>query len=157
MKEFELLKKHPAFNFGDKKVFIDYIDRNKEEMIFIRPILYTVQENRQLEKVLLTEPAEKIYEFIGDFLSTREEQFKDIHYREDCYEYLVRLGLKPKIAIEIAEEVRKGRWKMKGEKYKKYVPQEFSGWADGVKYLVSRDVIFGEFILIDNLPGCKCE
>ena len=151
MNELKLRKEHPAFNFGDKKVFIDYIDKNKEEMIFIRPILYTLQENRQLEKVLLTESAEKVYEFIGDFFSTKESSFEGIHYREDCYEYLVRLGLKPKIAIGIAEEVRKGRWKMKGDKYKKYVSQDFLDWAESVKYLVSRDVIFGEFILIDVL------
>ncbi|MBQ7974616.1 MAG: hypothetical protein IJ300_02895 [Clostridia bacterium] len=108
-----------------------------------------------MEKALLTQSAEKVYGFIGDFFSINETLFEGIHYREDCYEYLVELGLESEIAIEIAEEVRKGRWRMKSGKYKKYVPQDFSEWADGVKYLVSRRVIFEDFILINNLPEEK--
>lgn len=149
----KLQRKHTHFCLQDKKMFIDYIERNKEKMVFIKPILYTIQENRTLEKVLLTHQAEKVYAFIGDFFSTKETPFKDIHYREDCYEYLVKLGYKPKIAIEIAEEIRKGIWSVRDSKLKKGVPKDFLKWAEGVKYLVSRDVIYEGFMIIEDLPS----
>ena len=153
MNELKLRKEHSRFSFMDKKRYIDYIERNKEEMVFTKPILYTAQENRTLEKVLLTQSAQKVYAFIGDFFSNNETPFKDIHFREDCYEYLLNLGYKSKIAIEISEEIRKGIWSLRDSKYKKRVPQDFLKWAESVKYLVSRDVIMDNFILIEDLPG----
>ena len=141
----------------EKKWFADYIDRNKEDMVFIKPILYTAQENRQLEKMLLTESAEKIYAFIGDFFSMNETPFKDIHYREDCYEYLVNLRYKPELAIAIAEEIRKDIWNVRDSKFKKDVPKDFLKWAESVKYLARRSVIMDNFVMIEDLPGYDSE
>ncbi len=151
----KLRKEHPFFCFMEKKRFVDYIDRNKEDMVFIKPILYTAQENRMLEKVLLRESAEKVYAFIGDFFSINATPYKDIHYREDCYEYLVDLGYEPELAIAIAEEIRKGIWNARDTKLKEGAPEDFLKWAESVKCLVSRSVIMDNFMLIEDLPGYK--
>ena len=123
------------------------------KLVYIKPLLLTAEKHREIEKVLLTESAEKVYEFIGKSFSVMEKSYKNIYYREDCFEYLTSIGIKPRIAIKIAEEIRKGIWRVKDSKYKKRVPAEFVTWAEGVKYLVGREVICEDFMPIDALPG----
>lgn len=143
----QIANAHSGFSLKSKDECVEYINENKGCLLYTKADLFSDEANRKRKEVLSSESAEGIYDFLGDFFSHKEFDFNDIRYREECFEYLTDIGIEPEVAILISEEIRKGRWRVWDSEYKKCVPEDFLKWAENVKYLVSRKVIFEDFIV----------
>lgn len=94
------------------------------------------------QAIIESTSCEDAYIRLGETLSESDSYFKDIRFREDCYDYLIQKGFKEKEAYNLMEIIRKGKYRF--EKYQissDRLSKEFYDWAKGVKYLPSRKVL----------------
>jgi len=84
------------------------------------------------------------YEDYGRGGADMQTEFHNIFYREDCYDYLIGRDFKHEDALELSEQIRKGRYGFYEHSilHQLLVGVDFCEWAKGVRYLPSRQKIF---------------
>ena len=86
------------------------------------------------------------YYLLGNSMSTQDSQFNNIVFREDCYEYLWSIEFDKMDAYDLMQGIRKGTFsRPKFDCFRNRLSDEFVEWADGVKYLPSRLMLFDIF------------
>ena len=115
----------------------------QEQSVSYRINLKTICENKS---------AEEAYKIIGSLKSvtvdddTEYQPFKDIYYREDCYDYLISIGLSADEAESLTYIIRTGRYGFeKKQILRDKLPADFFDWAVTVKFLTSRIHFFKVF------------
>ena len=87
-----------------------------------------------------------LYNALGSLMSTKDSDYKNIHFREDCYEYLIENGFDKMDAYDLMQGIRKGTFsRSKFDEFRERLDNNFNEWAYGVKYLPSRVMLFDIF------------
>lgn len=138
----KVLAKYPRACLKSKQDCLEYLEENKGKMSLIDSEGFSDDEITELKDILSSSVITEVYEKLGRFLSIQKATFQGIFFREDCLEYLINNGIATDKAVEITENIRKGKWKNNRDNT---LPDEFWEWATGVSYLASRRNIFEGF------------
>lgn len=109
----------------------------ESELYDANAVIQTIEESAS---------GEEAYTNLGKVLTIADFSFKNISYREDCYDYLTCCGFDEAEAYELMEVIRKGKYRF--ERYQittDKLPEEFFQWAKAVKYLPPRKIIYDIF------------
>ena len=122
-----------------------------ETLKFIETVKQKVEKGDKLSKsqapkivkdlLKSSKTAEDFYLEFGRRSSNMESEFNNIVFREDCYEYLIELGMSEDKAFELSEIIRKGRYGFLKDtaEYDNFLDNSFKNWAKDVKYLSYRE------------------
>lgn len=122
-----------------------------ETLRFIESVKKKVEKGNNLSKTQAPEivknmlkssrTAEEFYLEFGRRSSDMYSQFKDIVFREDCYDYLIKSGMPKDKAFKLTDIIRKGQFKFLKDitEYDNFIENSFINWAKGVKYLSYRE------------------
>lgn len=113
-------------------------------------------QRSMLEEIIKADSAEKAYELLskgksGTYNSNRCSSddylpFKNIYYREDCYDYLIERGFSESDVKKLTRSIATGSFRRNASKlFKDRLSDIFFKWADNTAYLGSRTSIFDEF------------
>lgn len=113
-------------------------------------------QRSMLEEIVNADSAEKAYEILGKEKSGTYNinrrgsdeylPFKNIYYREDCYEFFIEHGFSELDAKKLTLSIRTGSFRRSAAKiFKSRLSDIFFKWADNTAYLGSRTSIFDEF------------
>lgn len=91
--------------------------------------------------------AEDAYIKISKILTDCDYSFDNIYYREDCYEYLIEMGLEKEEAMFLTKKIARGfcyhvNFQVESDK----LPESFLQWTKGVRYLPRRKFFEEAFI-----------
>ena len=104
--------------------------------------LSKTQATDSVKKLLKTsKTAEEFYIEFGKYSADMESEFNNIVFREDCYDYLVCLGMSEKSALKLTHIIRTGRFRFleNTDEYYGFLEEAFISWAKGVQYLPYRE------------------
>ena len=122
-----------------------------ETLKFIENVKKEVEKGNNLSKTQAPEivknmlkssrTAEEFYLEFGRRSSDMYSQFKDIVFREDCYDYLIKRGMPKDKAFKLTDFIRKGQFNSLKDitEYDNFIENSFINWAKGVKYLLYRE------------------
>ncbi|MBR5201985.1 MAG: hypothetical protein IKW45_01865 [Clostridia bacterium] len=122
-----------------------------ETLRFIESVKKKVEKGNNLSKTQAPEivksmlksskTVEEFYFNFGKSSADMDSQFKDIVFREDCYDYLIKSGMPKDKALKLTDIIRKGRFNFLKDstEYDNFLENSFINWAKGVKYLSYRE------------------
>ncbi len=122
-----------------------------ETLRFIESVKEKVEKGSNLSKTQApemvknmlksSETAEDFYLKFGRGGADMDSEFKDIVFREDCYDYLVGCGMSEDKALKLTDIIRKGRFSFLKDtaEYDNFLEKSFINWTKDVKYLSYRE------------------
>lgn len=122
-----------------------------ETLNFIESVKEKIEKGDKLSKtqapivvknlLKASKTAEEFYLEFGKRAANMESKFNNIVFREDCYEYLLKLGMPEDKAFKLTDIIRKGRFNFLKDttEYDNFLENPFINWAKGVKYLTYRE------------------
>lgn len=121
-----------------------------ETLNFIESVKEKIEKGDKLSKtqapivvkdlLKASKTAEEFYLEFGKRAADMENGFNNIVFREDCYEYLLKLGMPEDKAFKLTDIIRKGRFNFLKDttEYDNFLENPFINWSKGVKYLSYR-------------------
>lgn len=124
-----------------KSETLKFIENVRKEVEKVNNLSKTQAPEIVKNMIKSSRTAEEFYLEFGRCSADMDSQFKDIVFREDCYDYLVRRGIPKENAFKLTDIIRKGQFNSLKDitEYDNFIENSFINWAKGVKYLSYRE------------------